>query len=138
MKAFLLVALLLPFLAGCSSLSTHKNPAVKLGDFQRFHVEKRLSDDRGLEILIARDLQRRGFTATHGFLTMMPDDTQVIITYDDRWAWDFRTYLIELNIAAVDAYRKRLIATSTSRVPGPISRDPEVMITEILDSFFKQ
>ncbi len=137
MKALLFAALLLPFLAGCSSLSSHKNPAVKLGDYQRFHVEKRLSDDRGLEILITRDLQRRGFTVTHGFLTMMPDDAQVIISYDDRWAWDFRTYLIELNIAAVDAHRKRLIATGTYRVPGPLSRDPEVAIATILDSFFE-
>ncbi len=137
MKAFLLAVILLPFLAGCSSLSSHKNPAVKLGDFQRFHVEKRLSDDRGIDTLIARELQRRGFEVTQGFLTMMPDNAQVIVSYDDRWAWDFRTYLVELNIAAVDANRKKLIATGTYRVPGPLSRDPELMITEILDSFFK-
>jgi hypothetical protein len=137
MKAFLLAVVLLPFLAGCSSLSSHKNPAVKLGDFRRFHVEKRLSDDRGIDTLIARDLQRRGFEVTQGFLTMMPDNAQVIISYDDRWAWDFRTYLVELNIAAVDAHRKKLIATGTLRVPGPLSRDPEVVIREILDSFFK-
>jgi hypothetical protein len=137
MKAFLFAALLLPLLAGCSSLSSHKNPAVKLGDFQRFYVEHRLSDDRGIDVLITRELQRRGFQASHGYLTMMPDDTQVIISYDDRWTWDFRTYLMELNISAVDARKKKLIATGTYRVPGPVSREPEALITEILDSFFK-
>ena len=137
MKVYLLLALALPLLAGCSSLASRKNPAVDFGRFQHFYVEHRITDDHGIDQLIVNDLRDRGRDASHGHLTMIPEKIDVIISYEDRWTWDFKSYLIELNIAARDARTNKLIATATHRHPGPLSKEPKKMIRKILDSFFK-
>jgi hypothetical protein len=124
-------------LAGCSSLSSHQNPAVDFTKFKRYYIEHRITDNHGVDQLIAQDLRRRGLEATHGHLTMIPDKIDVIVTYEDRWTWDFKSYLIELNIAVRDARSNKLIASGTYRHPGPLSKDPAVMIRKILDSFLK-
>jgi hypothetical protein len=137
MKAFLLLALALSLLAGCSSLASRKNPAVDFSRFKRFYVEHRITDDHGIDQLIVNDLHGRGRDAFHGHLTMIPEKIDVIIAYEDRWTWDFKSYLIELNIYARDARTNQLIAAATYRHPGPLSKDPKKMIRKILDSFFK-
>ena len=66
---------------------------------------------------------------------MMPEKVDVIVAYDDRWTWDFKSYLIELNLTFRDARSNKLISSGTFRNPGPRTKDPEVMIKKILDSF---
>lgn len=127
----------LPWLAGCSSMTSHKNPAVDFSKFGRFYVEHRLTDDHGIDQMIVNDLRGRGLEATFGPLTMMPEKVDVIISYQDQWTWDFKSYLIELNLSARNARSNRLISTATFRHPGPTGTAPETMIRKILDSFFK-
>jgi len=121
--------------AGCSSLSSHQNPTVDFSKFQRYYIERRLTDNHNLDQKIVADLQRRGLEASCGHLTMKPEKIDVIVVYDDRWTWDFKSYLIELNISFREARSNKLIATATYRNPGPRAKDPELMIAKILDSF---
>jgi len=137
MKSLLLLALALSCLTGCSSVTAHKNPAVDLTKFKRYYVEHRLTDDRKIDELIVADLRRRGLEATFGPLTMMPQNTEVLINYEDRWTWDFHNYLIELSITARDARKEKLIASGHTRHPGPFSKEPAEMIAKILDPIFK-
>lgn len=122
-------------LAGCSSLSSHQNPTVDFSKFQHYYVERRLTDNHNLDQMIVADLRRRGLEASCGHLTMMPEKIDVIVGYDDRWTWDFKSYLIELNLTFRDARSNKLISSGTFRNPGPRTKDPEVMIRKILDSF---
>lgn len=133
----LLFALATTLFAGCSSLSSQQNPAVDFAKFKSYYVEHRLTDNHGIGQMIVNDLRKRGLAASSGHLTMIPEKVDVIIAYDDRWTWDFKSYLIELNVIARNARTNKMIATATYRHPGPLSKDPEVMIAKILDGFLK-
>ncbi len=137
MKPFLLVAFLFSFLVGCSSVTAHKNPAVDLGKFKCYYVEHRLTDDRKIDELIVADLRRRGLEASFGPITMMPENAEALITYEDRWTWDFHNYLIELSINVRDIRKEKPIAMGHTRHPGPFSKEPAEMIGKVLDSIFK-
>ncbi len=134
-----LLLLLISFtlLTACSSTKIRRDPTVDLNQFTRFYVETRLNDNHATDALIAAELRRLGFEATHGHLTMMPDDIEVLITYDARWTWDFRSYLINLDITARNPHTRRLMATGTARHTGITNKKPARMIAEIFGKFFK-
>ncbi|MCB1105359.1 MAG: hypothetical protein H7A44_06345 [Opitutaceae bacterium] len=132
--SFLIVAFIS---AGCASQSARLNPGVKLSQFKRVYVEKRLNDNNATDAIIAAELRRRGFDASYGHLTMMPRDTEVVITYDARWTWDFRSYLIELHITANTAHSNKPIATGSYRQPGIVPKEPAEMIAVLFDKFLE-
>lgn len=125
------------FTTGCATKTARLNPGIKLSQYKRIYVEKRLNDNNATDALIAAELRSRGFDASYGHLTMMPRDTEVVITYDARWTWDFRSYLIELNITATTAHSNKLIATGNYKQPGIVPKKPEAMISALLDKFLK-
>lgn len=127
----LLLVVSFTLLTACSSTKIRRDPAIDLNQFTKFYVEKRLNDNHATDSLIAAELRSRGFEATNGHLTMMPEDIEVLITYDARWTWDFRSYLINLEITARNPYTRRLYATGTARNNGITNRDPAKMIESI-------
>ncbi|KXU38214.1 hypothetical protein AXK11_01060 [Cephaloticoccus primus] len=133
----LLTILLLFFSAfvftGCATKTARRSAEANLAQFSRVYVETRLNDNHAIDAMIAAELRRRGFQASHGHLTMMPEDTEILITYDARWTWDFRSYLIELHLSAAHARTKKLIATGHYRQPGLIPKKPEGMIATLFD-----
>jgi hypothetical protein len=133
----LVLVLAATLLTGCSSLTSQKNPAVEFGKFKSYYVEHRLTDNHGIDQMMVNELRQRGLEASCGHLTMIPEKVDVILAYEDRWTWDFKSYLIELNVIARNARTNKMIATATYRHPGPLSKDPEVMIAKILDGFLK-
>ena len=48
--------------------------------------------------LLVAELRRLGREASSGPMTMMPQNTEAVLTYDARWEWNFKTYLVELNL----------------------------------------
>jgi hypothetical protein len=123
-------------LAGCANVTSHRNPAVDLGRYQRFYVERRLADNQRLDELIVQELRRLGREATNGPLTMKPDGIDAIVTYTDRWAWDFKTYLIELNIEMRDARTNKSIMVGRFYQPSMRTKSPPDMIHELLAPHF--
>jgi len=133
---FSLAALLALALGGCTTKpTTQQSSGLALAQFHRIYVETRLNDNYAIDAKIAAELRRRGFKASHGHLTMMPEDTEVLITYDARWTWDFRSYLIELHIAANTAQTHKPIATGHLRQLGLRPKSPETLIARTLDQF---
>lgn len=122
---------------GCATKTARLNPQLKLAQFKRVYVETRLNDNNATDALIAAELRARGFAASYGHLTMMPRDTEVLINYDARWTWDFRSYLIELNLSASTAHSGKPIATGSYRQPGIIPKTPAEMIAALLDKFLE-
>ena len=133
----LLLIVSLAFLTACSSTDIRRDPATDLNQFKRFYVETRINDNHATDALIAAELRSRGFQATHGHLTMMPDDIEVLITYDARWTWDFRSYLIDLEITARNPHTRRLLATGNAHHPGITKKEPAKMIAAIFDKFLQ-
>jgi len=131
----LLLVVGLFFSSGCSSLTAEGQQ--NLGRQQRVFVEERLNDNLGISRAIAAELRALGYDADHGPLTMAPDDTQLIVTYDAREAWDGRQYLIELNIAARPATSyHRIIAAARYFRPGITNKSSGEMVHEAVQKLF--
>jgi hypothetical protein len=123
-------------LCGCSTLSTHFEPNANLARFKHVFVQQSLNDNHGLDALIVKDLQARGLQAESGPLTLMPRDVKVYITYEDRWDWDFRDYLISLGMNVRDATTDRLLANARYFRPTAFMKTPDFMVRTVLDGLF--
>lgn len=131
----LLAPLLALLLAGCAQLT--REGRGDLGAFRRVFVEQRLNDSIGVHRLLAEELRALGYDASSGWLTELPDDAQLVVTYDARETWDFRPYLIELN-AAVRPARDyhRVVATARYFRPGLTGKAPAAMVRELAAKLF--
>ena len=123
-------------LAGCADVSVHHDPKADLSRYRRFYVERRLGDDHHLDELLVQELRDLGREATSGPLTMRPDGVDASVTYTDRWAWDFKTYLIEFNFEVRDARTDKLLTTGRYYQPTLRSKAPVEMIRELLTPLF--
>ena len=121
-------------LAGCASVSTRK--VIDLAPFKHIYVEHRLTDDRHLDEMIVQELTRLGYVASRGPLTLLPDNADAVLTYEDRWEWDFKTYLIELNVALRTARTGKKLADGHYYQPTPNSKPPAEVVRKILTPLF--
>ncbi len=94
----LLSALLL--LAGCVSYERQVIAPKSLDGVKRFFVLSNQNDNHGIDHQIEAALKIRGNEATVGPMTMLPDDAQVVLVYEDRWEWDFGDHLVFLQLTA--------------------------------------
>ncbi|MSU23566.1 MAG: hypothetical protein EXS32_07050 [Opitutus sp.] len=129
------LVLLTALLTGCSSLSTRQ--VIDLAPFRHIYVVHRLTDDHHLDEMMVRELQKLGRDASHGPLTMLPNNADAILTYQDRWEWDFQSYLIEFTIELHTARTEKKLADGRYYQPSPKPRPPAEIIREILTPLFQ-
>ncbi len=118
MKSFLVLLTVLGLATGCASFSSWKDPSAQLQERKHFYVESELADGQNLHAAIATELRAMGYDATSGYLTMMPKDTDALISYTTRWTWDFTNYLIELDLQMRDPKTGRIQASVYYHRPG--------------------
>ena len=135
MKALALLLVSVVLLAGCSNLSTRKT--VELGRFHRIYVERRLTDNHHIDELLVAELRHLGRDASSGPLTMMPENTDAILTYADRWEWDFKNYLIEFTLELQTAKTRKKLADGRYYQPSLKTKSPAEVVHEILAPLFK-
>lgn len=123
-------AVLAALLAGCSTISARK--IIPLDRFQRIYVERRLNENHHLDEIFVSELQHLGREASSGPLTMMPENADAILTYDARWEWDFKTYLIDLNFELHTVHPRKKIADARYYQPSIRTKDPAGIIHELL------
>jgi hypothetical protein len=124
-------------LAGCAEFSSRTTPSAKLGSYQHIYVQHSLTDGRGLDGVIAQELQRLGYDASAGPLTLMPKNTELVLLYQDRWSWDFTTYMIELNMQVMTAHSGRMLAEARTFRPSLVGHPPVQLVDQILNNWFK-
>jgi hypothetical protein len=102
MRALTSVLLLVSFvlLGGCASYDAQLMPGQNLDGAKRFFVLTNPNDTHGVGHQIVAALRARGREAETGPLTMMPDATQVMVTYEDHWSWDFGDHLVYAQVSA--------------------------------------
>lgn len=137
MKAAALLFASVLLLAGCSSLETHEAPKVDLNTITRYFVEHNLTDDHHIDDLIVAELKSRGKDVSSGPLTMMPDNTEVVVSYDEAWAWDFKSYLIALQVDIRKAHSDQPIGQGKYAQPSPITKNPAAVVHIIFTKLFK-
>lgn len=136
MKPFALALFLTSTLlvAGCSTVNTRK--VMPLDRFQRIFVERRLNDNQGLDAVFVAELRRLGREASSGPRTMMPEKTDAVLTYDARWEWDFKTYLIDLNIELHTVPAGKKLADGRYYQPSIRTKHPSEVIHDLLTPLF--
>ena len=122
-------------LSGCASVSTRA--VTSLAPFKHIFVIHRLADDHHLDELFVGALQRAGHDASSGPLTLLPDNADAVLTYEDRWEWDFKTYLIEVTFEVHTARTEKKLADGRYYAPSPKSRPPAEIVGELVDSLVK-
>ncbi len=85
---------------GCSITSNSAKlvPNTLVKERQSFYVIHLDTDKRHIDQMIAKVLTEEGYTAISGSKDNIPDNIDVLVTYEDRWMWDITNYLIQLDI----------------------------------------
>ncbi len=97
-----------------------------------------MNDNHRLDELLVAELRQLGREASSGPLTMMPEKTDALLTYDARWEWDFKSYLIELNLElhTVPAHKK--LADGRYHQPSIRTKRPADVIRDLLVPLFSK
>jgi hypothetical protein len=135
---FAAVAVLVLLLAGCVNREgATLTPGAELSRLRSFHVVKLEADNRGIERLIAQELQARGYTAGSGTEAARPVDTDALVTYSDRWAWDITMYMLSLDITVRDGRTGFPMAVGSSLHTSLTRQSPTEMVREALGNIFR-
>jgi len=121
-------------LDGCSSMSTRK--VVDLSAFKHVYVVRGLTDDHHVDELFVHELQTLGHESSSGPLTMLPENADAILLYQDRWEWDFKSYLIELDVELRTARTDKKLADGRYYQPSPKTRSPAAVVHDLLAPLF--
>jgi len=138
MKIHLLPVSLALLLAGCTSTSTDTRHAAELAKVTHVYVEHRLNDNHSLDQLIVQELQHLGYDAAYGPLTMMPENVQAIVSYEDDWAFDFTTHMVSLEIRVRASPKDQAFGSGHYYNRGVSRVPPEKMVHEVVASIFKR
>ena len=127
-----LLALVALVLAGCTAVDTQIERGRSLAGVQRFFVLASPHDSRGLEHRIVAALRARNLVAEAGPRTMMPDDTQAVVSYQERWAWDFGEHLMLLQLSVRDPKSNQSYANGTYAAKIPGRKNPAAIVDELV------
>jgi hypothetical protein len=121
-------------LSGCSKvvLKSDADPNADLSSLETFYVRNFQPDKRGLERIIASELQDLGYQATSGIAQEPPTPVDAIVTYQDRWMWDITMYMLEINIQFHQPDTGYVFASGNSYRTSLVRESPEYMIEAVL------
>jgi hypothetical protein len=134
----LFAAALACLLGGCASFDASVERGRSLKSVQRFFVLSNLNDNRALDHQIAAALRARGRTAEVGPLTMLPDDAQAVVTFQDHWAWDFGEHLVFLKINVRDPSASQSYASVTFNARVPLREKTPVTVNRLVEALLEK
>ena len=120
-------------LSGCVSYDSNVVSSKGLDGVKRFFVLSNQNDNHGIDHHIEAALKIRGNEASAGPMTMLPDDAQVIVTYEDRWEWDFGDHLIFLQLNVRDRRTDALLTSERFSAKIPKHKTTPVVVGELID-----
>jgi hypothetical protein len=135
---FVAVAVCALLAGGCAHPHAQLDRSAHVNRLHHIFVEHRLADGRGVDQLVVAELQRLGYDASSGPMTMMPDNAEAIVAYEDVWTFDFTTYLLELDLAVRDPHSGRQIAVDRYSQPSIFGSDPVKIVNRVVDPIFKR
>ena len=122
----------------CTSVAVVKAPKVDLGRYRRIFVEQPFNENHHVDEMIADEVRRLGRTASSGPLTMMPDNTDAVISYNAQWTGDFTTNLTDLSVVLRTAHTDKRLAEGRYYQPSPRPKSAEYVVRKLIDRLFAQ
>ncbi len=92
--------------------------------------------NRGIEAMIAAELNAMGKTATSGAAAKPVSPVDAVVTYQDKWMWDITMYMLELTIDLRSPETNYKFATGRSFRTSLARKSPEEMVAEVLGEIF--
>lgn len=132
------LAALALLLGGCATYDTDVARGRSLAGIKKYFVVSNLNDNHALDHHLAASLRARGFEAEVGPLTMMPDDTQAVVTYQDHWAWDFGDHLTFFRLHVREPHLRQPFATITFTARVPLREKPTVTVDRLIGRLLEQ
>jgi hypothetical protein len=126
------------FLGGCASFDAHIVKGHSMAGLKHFFIITSPSDNHALDHRIAEALQARGLQVDIGPLTMMPDDAQAVVTYQDRWSWDFGEHLVYMQIDITTPDHNNSFATVNFTATVPLHETPGVTVGRLVNKLFDE
>lgn len=125
-------------LGGCAinRATSQVMPGTDLSALNKYYVVKLTSDERGVNKLISSRLNEMGHPATTGPEASAPEKIDVIVTYRDKWWWDFTMYMLELTITFREPGSDFPLADGNSYHTSLTRKSPEEMVDEVLTNIF--
>lgn len=126
--------------SGCANqeLIADVDPSANLSTLNTFYVVRLPTDERGVEQLIAAELNAIGKNATSGSSLEPPGPVDAVVTYEDSWMWDITMYMIELRVDLQDPVSEYKFATGRSYRTSLVRKSPEEMVKEVLGKIFDE
>lgn len=131
---FIIVLLsLLVLLHGCAvnRATAIVDQTTDLSSLKVLYVKKYSEDTRGTNVVIKDKLVEMGFHVSE-----TETDVDAIVTYVDKWFWDFTFYLLELTITLRDPKTDFPLASGNSIHTSLSRKSPEGMVGEVLTNIF--
>ena len=135
-KIFVCLASLLIF-SSCSQVASRTAKNVDLSKYKHPYIIHSLTDGRGMDKIITRELIKLGYDASSGPQTMMPKYADVVIRYQDRWTFDFTTYMIQIDLQVYNSHPANLVAEDSYFRPSFTGGSDVDMIDVVLKRLFK-
>lgn len=119
-------------LAGCASYTADVEPGTQFSNFRKIWVKTNLDDNHAIDRLLVQVLKARGFEAEYGPMTMMPRDMQAIVSYRDRWTWDFKNHMTSLEIEVREVKSERQVAAASFVGPASLTITPLEVVERLV------
>ena len=125
-------------LAGCTidRSTADVTAGTDLRKVKVFYVVKLAPDERGINNLIKTRLTELGYKASTGPNNNIPEGTDVVVTYADKWMWDITMYMLELTITFREPDSSFPMAVGNSYHTSFSRLSPEEMVDEVLRKIF--
>ncbi len=127
-------------LYGCAinRASASVSPDVEFTQLMKFYVVRFGPDNRGTNRLITNQLNIMGYEATTGPEDKAPNCVDVVVTYQDKWRWDIKMYMLELDITFRNPKTNSLLAVGNSYHTSLSRKSPGRMVREVLNNIFEK
>jgi len=107
-------------------------PGADLTKVRTIYIEKEKGDDRAIDLILKRNLEKRGYTVTTGDAPKPGNPVDATLSYVDRWMWDITMYMLELTVTLRDPANSFPMAVGNSFHTSLTRKSPEEMADEVL------
>lgn len=133
-----LLALAIGGLAACATQNVSHAPGTDVSTIKTIYVQKLPADQRGIDLLIVKQLNEWGYKAAGGTADKPAERVDALLTYQDRWAWDITMYMLRLNVQIRDGQSGSIVASAESVRPSLERLSPPEMVKEVLQAALKK